>query len=413
MSHISMSWLSRALAELAALRGRTGRDLQLRLDTARLYVLTEPSFAKSLPTGTESVTLENLPPFEEQYAFVSRRLARDALSLVSRAGQEAQRATEEARHNHEYAVASAGASGSRDCSESFFSVMQVPAGRRRRDTEVSPYSVHVRESSIEGAGLGVFVDGKLRAGSLVTLYPGITYRPSQVIHMRDYPNVSKNNEYLMWRYDGIIVDGADASISSVLSVNGSYAPSRDEIARCAVGQIVNHAPKEGSPNALQYATTLDARVLPPRLRRFLPNIPFDVVHEVSGDVAESERKVEQPSEQKTVSPKGLAASVWSNAEAKLLARSNRNTFISRSLAALEDMVIRQRVPGVSAGVFNGTASRHACIESLAIVATRDIEDEEVFINYRFNPASPDLPDWYEDCNPSESERRWLQDGFWG
>lgn len=231
--------------------------------------------------------------------------------------------------------------------------------------------------------------------------------------MRDYPNVSKNNEYLMWRYDGIIVDGADASISSVLSVNGPDAPSKDEIARCAVGQIVNHAPKAGSPNALQYATTLDTRLLSLRMRRFLPNIPFHVAQELAVDAAQHDSKVDHLNGQTDGIPEDATATAWKNAKAKLFARSSHTSFITRNLAALEDMVIRQRVAGVSAAVSNGTSSRHACIESLAIVATRDIEDEEIFINYRFNPASPDLPDWYEDCNPSESKRRWLQDGFWG
>lgn len=410
-----MSWLQRARSELAALRGRTGRDLQLRLDTARLYLLTEPGFAKSLPADAESVTLENLPSFEEQHAFVSRRLASDAIALVVRAGQAARHAAAGDRHGGEHAAAAAAAGGGlTDSTASVFSAMQVPAGRRRRDRDVPPFSVHVRKSSIEGAGLGVFVNGKVEAGSLVTLYPGITYRPSEVIHMPDYPNVSKNNEYLMWRYDGIIVDGADASVSSVLAANGPEAPSKDEIARCAVGQIVNHAPKAGSPNALQYAVTLDARLVPPRMRRFLPNISFDVARELAAGVEDHEINLEHPNRRRAgTPPKDSTASEWKNVENKLLARSSRSSFISRSLAALEDMVIRQRVAGASSGVSQGILSRDACIESLAIVATREIEDEEVFINYRFNPASPDLPDWYEDCNPSESKRRWLQEGFWG
>lgn len=179
-----MNWLSRAWSELGALRGRTGRDLQLRLDTARLFLLTEPSFAKALPIDTESVTLENLPPFEEQHACVSRRLASDAIALVVRAGQAAQRAAAGERHEEEHGAASAGAGGLRDSTASIFSAMQVPGGRRGRDRDVPLFSVHVRKSSIEGAGLGVFVDGKVRAGSLVTLYPGITYRPSEVIHMQ-------------------------------------------------------------------------------------------------------------------------------------------------------------------------------------------------------------------------------------
>lgn len=412
-----MNWLSRAWAELGALRGRTGRDLQLRLDTARLYVLTEPGFAKSLPPGKESVALENLPPFEEQHASVSRRLAGDAVGLIVCAGQAAERASagqsSAARHDAEHRAASANAGGLADSTASIFSAMQVPAGRHRRGREAAQFSVHVRESSIDGAGLGVFVDGKVEAGSLITLYPGITYKPSEVIHMADYPNVSKNNEYLMWRYDGIIVDGGDTSVSSVIAASGPDAPPREKFAHCAVGQIVNHAPKGGSPNALQYAVTLDARLLAPRMRCFLPNVPFDVVRDLNVPGTENEVSGERPDWRKAECVKDSATMSWRSAEGKLFTRSGRNGFISRSLAALEDMVIRQRVAGASAGTSSGALPSHTVIESLAIVAARQIENEEVFINYRFNPASPDLPEWYEDCNPSESKRRWLQDGFWG
>lgn len=408
-----MSWLAQIRSEFGALRGRAGRDLQLRLDTARLYILTHTGFAKSLPPNVESVELDSLPAFEKQHAYVSGYAASAAIDLIVRAGEGAK--PNPARQTHETQYRATPAHGGRmgDATASAFSAMQVPSGRRIRTRERPQFSLGVRQSSITGAGLGVYVDGEAEPGTVLTLYPGLTYKPSEVMHMPDYPNVSLNNEYLMWRYDGVIVDGSSDSLTSVMDFNRPDAPSAEELTTFAVGQIVNHPPKGGSPNALQYAVTLDARVLAPRLRCFLPNLPFHVAQErrvqsaVEGVDSVEFRHGDADVATETVSD------TWKDVERKLVARTRRDGLISRSLSALEDMVIRQRVAGTASGAYEGRVPRHAAFESLVIIATQHIKDEEVFINYRFNPASPDLPDWYEDCNPAESSRRWRQEGFWG
>lgn len=42
---------------------------------------------------------------------------------------------------------------------------------------------------------------------------------------------------------------------------------------------------------------------------------------------------------------------------------------------------------------------------MVCVARRRIKDEELFINYRLNPANP-YPDWYAQPDPNEATRRW-------
>jgi hypothetical protein len=39
---------------------------------------------------------------------------------------------------------------------------------------------------------------------------------------------------------------------------------------------------------------------------------------------------------------------------------------------------------------------------------RDIVDEEVFLNYRLNPASTHMPDWYQPVDIDEDFRRWAE-----
>jgi hypothetical protein len=47
-----------------------------------------------------------------------------------------------------------------------------------------------------------------------------------------------------------------------------------------------------------------------------------------------------------------------------------------------------------------------CIRhSVVCVAKRLIKDEELFLNYRYNPAHP-YPDWYAQPDEMEAKRRW-------
>ncbi|ELR19136.1 uncharacterized protein ACA1_335990 [Acanthamoeba castellanii str. Neff] len=56
------------------------------------------------------------------------------------------------------------------------------------------------------------------------------------------------------------------------------------------------------------------------------------------------------------------------------------------------------------------------IRSIMCIATRHITDEELFLNYRYNPINP-YPDWYVQPDVAEAERRWkkpkaLANPFW-
>ena len=64
-------------------------------------------------------------------------------------------------------------------------------------------------------------------------------------------------------------------------------------------------------------------------------------------------------------------------------------------ASLADMSDEPRVG-------DGEAVR---LRGLAFVATRELQDEELFLNYRLNPANP-RPDWYMPVDLEEDKRRW-------
>lgn len=44
-------------------------------------------------------------------------------------------------------------------------------------------------------------------------------------------------------------------------------------------------------------------------------------------------------------------------------------------------------------------------QGLALVALRDLEDEELFLNYRLSPHVAQ-PDWYWAVDSDENQRRW-------
>jgi hypothetical protein len=61
----------------------------------------------------------------------------------------------------------------------------------------------------------------------------------------------------------------------------------------------------------------------------------------------------------------------------------------------------------------GKIDSTVAMESMVLVATRELQDEEVFMNYRLSAASSTssssssaLPDWYSPVNAEEDVRRW-------
>jgi hypothetical protein len=55
----------------------------------------------------------------------------------------------------------------------------------------------------------------------------------------------------------------------------------------------------------------------------------------------------------------------------------------------------------------GKIDSTVAMESMVLVATRELHDEEVFMNYRLSAASSNaLPDWYSPVNAEEDVRRW-------
>jgi hypothetical protein len=378
-----MNWIGRLGAGLSALRGHSGRETQLRLDTALLFILTHPTYANEIEQDRVLMTLDKMPPFGDQLKHVVKHVSEVATHSLSQLNAEFEKQAKISKGN---VLSENPSQGGRVHQESAFSVRRMAFAGNRHIPERT-FSLRVASSLIPGAGLGLFVDGEAPAGSLITIYPGITYRPSDVKHMADFPIVSKNNEHLLWRYDGVIVDGGPGAISQLLRrkrLESEIPFEQSHLNTYAGGQYINHPPRGTVPNALQYALDIRLARLPARVKHLVPNLPWEA------------------------EPHGAEGPV-ENPDARLGDWKKR--FLAHSLENLENMAIRQRV--ISSALISRRAHNPSTTQkSIAIMATRPVVNEEVYINYRFNPDGPDLPDWYADCNPEESRRRWAQEGFW-
>jgi len=58
----------------------------------------------------------------------------------------------------------------------------------------------------------------------------------------------------------------------------------------------------------------------------------------------------------------------------------------------------------------GTPDRSACMYGLCLMAARDVKEEELFVNYRFNPAAKaSWPTWYAPVEGDGGEERWSKE----
>jgi len=55
---------------------------------------------------------------------------------------------------------------------------------------------------------------------------------------------------------------------------------------------------------------------------------------------------------------------------------------------------------------------HIVMPTVLIMAIQHIEDEELFLNYRFNPNNP-YPSWYVQPDEEEAKRRWAKIKMFG
>eukprot|EP00177_Eucheuma_denticulatum_P007524 GFKZ01013697.1.p1 GENE.GFKZ01013697.1~~GFKZ01013697.1.p1 ORF type:complete len:310 (+),score=28.51 GFKZ01013697.1:56-985(+) len=278
------------------------RDLQLRLDTNRIYATFGPS------------RHQQSPPFPHIARSVRYFLHSSAVHQLS--------------HLH---------TALRNPSQLHFVLIRSLG-----------FSLCVAASKIPNAGRGVFVKGgSIKRGTLVTLYPGVSYLPSDV---RKLSNV---NDYFISRYDGVVLDGAADLQLEIEPVDETLADTELEHP-FALGHLVNHPPPSTTPNVLQFMLDLEVPRVPQRARPLIPVSNFDSSTSV--------------------------------------------------MERMENIAYRQRVPTAALFLGKGEVRR-----TVALVAMDDLkEGDELYMDYRFSPKNTNIPAWYHPCDLEENERRWYE-----
>lgn len=202
------------------------------------------------------------------------------------------------------------------------------------------FRLQIRKSNIDhrAAGHGVFVEGTITPGTVIGLYPGTIYYPQTLTR-----EVIKNNEYLISRFDNVILDGRQwhhVAMKFTIENLASGKTGEKNLNRFrnpyGIGNFINHPNKGKKPNCMNIPYNFpsfesDPNYLEPELSSYIPNIQ---------------------------GPKSFAYLDY-----------------------------------------------NCLMPSLLIVATEHIKDEELFLNYRFNPNNP-YPDWFEQPDDEAAKRRW-------
>eukprot|EP01134_Creolimax_fragrantissima_P007183 CFRG7183T1 len=208
------------------------------------------------------------------------------------------------------------------------------------------FSLDRRVSTLKGAGDGVWLRGQVVPGTVVGFYPGIVYTPLDLRHMKDYPNVSANNTYLAMRPDNMVIDAKDydCKLNRRAAVSAATEESllSRKINQPSTNDVIDH------PFALgQFVNHPVMPICRPNVMAFSYDVPSSI-------------------------PEHLRSYI-----------PNKYFKNHPLLYGLSDCVMRTQV----------------------LIAITHVKDQELFLNYRYNPHS-ELPAWYTPYNTEEDQTRW-------
>eukprot|EP00252_Welwitschia_mirabilis_P024972 TRINITY_DN7638_c0_g1_i1.p1 TRINITY_DN7638_c0_g1~~TRINITY_DN7638_c0_g1_i1.p1 ORF type:complete len:419 (-),score=89.61 TRINITY_DN7638_c0_g1_i1:85-1341(-) len=258
------------------------------------------------------------------------------------------------------------------------------------------YTLELKQSTIdhEEAGQGLFLDGKAGVGALIAFYPGLIYSPSYYKYMPGYPRLDAANFHLISRYDGIVIDaqpwGEGGEARELW--DGTF---ESELA--TLTQTQNNGSK---------SDMLWQMLMKPHDKNMPSMVTAEVIERRNplalGHYANHPGKGDQPNVM--ICPYDFLSS-----------EREMRPYIPNLLVGNEDGTTMKRY----GSFWISTGSRkyeheedpfspipfHPTIRTLVLVATREICDEEIFLNYRLSKPKS-RPSWYHPVDEEEDKRRW-------
>ena len=312
---------------------------------------------------------------------------------------------------------------------------------------------------------GVFVSGDRDMGDVVSLYPGIVYAKDALRFMRGYPNVARENEYLVARFDDAVVDAKpweDARRKSSTSGSGSSGagsgvdsnwPGFPLVTGDCDGDegknreiVVGALKKDWVEKLPKWLEKLSRPILNERIKRACLNVSRDLIdlknpyafahkanHPPKGElpnvmicmhdydiekgveeafrilsrgIGDYEEKDETKRDRMRKSLRAAIPNVYLSNDIRDYERfdssKNRNSFKSKFAALFEDG--NDSVKHMSENEIMNMVTKAA--PTIVLVATREIKHgEELFLDYRLSSHVP-RPDWYVPVDSDGEERRW-------
>jgi len=204
----------------------------------------------------------------------------------------------------------------------------------------------IQHSKAPAGGEGVFVEGVIQEGCVVGFFPGLVFKDYEVWAVNygtdDISDVL--DPMLHHRHDAYVIDGATNIQAWRQTVEGGHALTHPDLSlsqECgtaenayALMQHVPHPPKDEHPNVLALPFNVEQNVFDEKIIPYIPNQFFPEKENLQ--------------------------------EVHIDARYGDDT---------ESLVMKM----------------------IVFVATRRIENEELFIDYRLDPDSP-CPEWYHVVN---------------
>ena len=344
MTYSEMSFVPWLTSKMG-LRRLKGRDLQESLDVLRALQLSKAR------VGHDISRIVDMSLSQQRIMLQDELLSQLILMF---AAQAENRLDELQRRRNELQSAAS-------VDPNSFPVAASPA-RHHNDTQILPilrnrlgFAVRGGPSGLPGeSGNGAWLDGAARKGSVVGVVPGIVYLPGTLVRSQGalealYPD---DDFHLISRYDGTLIDSRGAT-PSPLSAGAERAraashqrmrgldPKRAPPSPFGVGHLCNHPPAAVPPNVMMISVDF---------------------------------------------PSGHFGSSAGSFPAELL----------------------ELVPNLydsAPSLLNGTYNPLVAMPSLALLATRDLKDEELFLDYRLSP-NIERPPWYVPVDANEEIRRW-------
>lgn len=194
---------------------------------------------------------------------------------------------------------------------------------------------------------GVRLEGAARRGDLVGFFPGVVFTQQDVWHLPGGTEALADANAFA-RHNG-----------SIVSASHTYLlPRAARDNRYALGHEVNHPPPKAQPNVIPFGLDIELAALPEELMAVLPCVPFSAV--ASAAAVESQRSIDD--------------------------------MFRSSLVDGDFVDDRADDPGTTR-------------PALVLVALREIQNEELYFNYRLNPKAQ-RPHWYTPVSQLEEELRW-------